>query len=832
MSYFQQPMNSTNRLMHKFLLTLIAALTVLSHQLIAQQPAATDSVHSDTTAPPSRINQIATIMRNGAISSRQEFEDEKKKLKQKHLLEALEASTIKAKNYLKHQLDTADIREGLLSVERWLELSVNDVIGYQSYISYRDLVTTGKLLNELDQRISGIKQRLDLYEKALVNFRFIADSLSADSAIYYLPADSAGTMEFLQQYSFVAARLQPADSMVSKALSGIHALQGKANLLQYKVSADLEEIDAMQRQTSKTLFLASSGPEDLQTIRGSLGRSKDKTLLLLGFYLEHHAGKAIAILLLIAASTIFLVSLKKIAKSRNLLDADHKGQIVLRYPFLSAVVLVFSLFQFLFPEPPFVINLACWLFSAFALAGIFRGFVVHFWFRFWLITVALFTCAGICNLSLQYSAFENWLILALAFAGVLTGSYYFFSRRRKELKEKLILTFIGLQMVIEIASIATNLSGYFNLSKAFFVCGYCNILIGVLFLWTVRFINEGLQLASEVYTKQSPKLFFVNFNKVGSRAPLLLYILLVAAWLILLGRNFYEYQYIAAPLKEFFIKERTVGDYTFAISNILIFFAIMLLAVLTSRITSFFASEKHTSHSAGTRKAGLGSWLLLVRVIIISSGLFLALAASGFPIDRITILIGALGVGIGLGLQSLVNNLVSGLIIAFDRPVNVGDFVEIGAHAGVVKAIGFRSSVLSSGTGADIVIPNGDLLNAHLVNWTLGGNRKQIELRLNIAYGSDLTRIKTLILDLIRADERILEYPGPAILFEQFGASSIEGKILCWARDYREAGSSKSDLLQAISTAFEKNGIKIPFPQQDIFLHQDKKDDAAEKDQL
>ena len=815
--------------MYKFLAISLAILLSLSQQLTAQQPPAPDTLRHDTIATVPIADRVTALMRQGALNSRQDFEEEKNKLRQKQLLDALEASTIKAKNYLKHQLDTADITEGLISIQQWLDISVNDILNTHTYLSYRDLVTTGKLLLELDQRISSIKHGLDLYEKALINFRFVADSLSADSAIYYMPADSTEVVEFLRKYSFVAARLHPADSMVSKALSGIHALQAKANLLQYKVSADMEEIDALQRQTSKTLFLSSSGPDDLQIIQGSLDRSKEKSLLLLRFYLQHHAGKVFVILLLIAASTSFLVSLKKIAKAKNLLNADHKSQIVLRYPFLSAVILVFSLFQFIFPEPPFIINMVCWLLSAIALAGIFRGFVVHYWLKFWLITVALFTSAAICNLNLQYSVTEKWVLLVLAIAGVLTGCYYFFSRRKAELREKLITTFIGFQILIETASVITNLAGYFNLSKAFFVCGYCNIVIGVLFLWTVRFINEGLHLASEVYTKQSPKLFFVNFNKVGSRAPLLLYVLLVAGWIILLGRNFYEYQYIAAPLKEFFIKERTVGDYTFAINNILIFFGIMLLAVLASRITSFFASEKHISNAGSGRKAGLGSWLLLVRVIIISTGLFLALAASGFPIDRITILIGALGVGIGLGLQSLVNNLVSGLIIAFDRPVNVGDFVEIGAHSGVVKAIGFRSSVLSSGTGADIVIPNGDLLNAHLVNWTLGGNRKQMEIKLGVAYGTDLSQVKTVVLELVRADERILEYPGPTVLFEQFGSSSIDGKVLFWVRDYREAASAKSDLLLAINTSFEKNGIKIPLPQQDIHIHQDNKENITEK---
>jgi small-conductance mechanosensitive channel len=150
----------------------------------------------------------------------------------------------------------------------------------------------------------------------------------------------------------------------------------------------------------------------------------------------------------------------------------------------------------------------------------------------------------------------------------------------------------------------------------------------------------------------------------------------------------------------------------------------MSLSVITSKIVSFFATDARIRPGGDERRAGLGSWLLLIRITIISLGLFLAVAATGAPLDRITIILGALSVGVGLGLQALVNNLVSGLIIAFEKPVNVGDSVEIGGRSGMIKSIGFRSSILSTVDGAEVIIPNGDLLNAHLVNWSLG-NRNE-----------------------------------------------------------------------------------------------------------
>jgi len=811
---------------------LSALFLLFATFIFGQQPADTVTKKTDS-ANADLASRVQAVMKQGAGNSRDEFEQEKKQLQQRKLIDALESNTVKAGNYLKHQLDTTLIANEMKSIENWLKISLAGVsVEKDSYPSYRNLVTTGKLLSELDQRIKTIKRQLDNQEKALTNFRLVSDSLSADSAIYHVPRDSAAILEFLQKYRYLAARLQPADSMLTRALSGIHSLQARTNFMQYKVGGNVEEIEALQRQTVKTLFSGQTSWKATQgkSIKESLQISKTKTLLLLRFYLKHHAGKTVLIIIMLIASTIFLISLKKMQKNANLLQGDFTGRLVIRYPFLSAVLLVFNLFQFIFPDPPFIINLICWTVSALALGFIIRSFISAYWMRFWWLVIILFICAGVSNLILQYTGVERWIILLLAIVGIVTSCFYFFSRQRMELRERLILVFIALAVLFEVCSIVANLGGYFNLAKAFFVCGYCNILIGILFLWTIRLINEGLNLASEVYKQQSPKLFYVNFKRVGTKAPLLLYISLIAGWFILLGRNFYEYQYIAEPLKQFFIAERTVGDYTFAINNILVFFGIMLLAVLASRLTSFFVSEKNSTHSLSKdkRKAGVGSWLLLVRVLIISAGLFLALAASGFPIDRITILIGALGVGIGLGLQNLVNNLVSGLIIAFDRPVNVGDFIEISGHTGTVKSIGFRSSVISSVNGADIVIPNGDLLNAHLVNWTLGGNRRCIDVGISVAYETDLAKVKSLILSLFKEDERVLEYPAPSVWFEGFGDSSINGKVLFWVRDYREASITKSEILMGIDLAFKNNGIKIPFPQRDVHFYDNNTDKKKE----
>ncbi len=148
--------------------------------------------------------------------------------------------------------------------------------------------------------------------------------------------------------------------------------------------------------------------------------------------------------------------------------------------------------------------------------------------------------------------------------------------------------------------------------------------------------------------------------------------------------------------------------------------------MLLTPLVSIFASEPVGTHKGKEdKKFKMGGYILVVRILIICVGLFIAFAAAGISLNKVTILFGALGVGIGLGLQGLVTNLISGLILSFERPVNVGDLIEIGGRTGTMKSIGFRSSIIASIDGSCIIIPTVSCFSQQMVNWTMGQNLKQ-----------------------------------------------------------------------------------------------------------
>jgi len=239
---------------------------------------------------------------------------------------------------------------------------------------------------------------------------------------------------------------------------------------------------------------------------------------------------------------------------------------------------------------------------------------------------------------------------------------------------------------------------------------------------------------------------------------------------------------------------------------------------MISRLVSFFASDRAAEQGVAGRKSGIGSWLLIIRISIISIGVLVAFAAVGIPMDRLTIILSALSVGIGFGLQNLVNSLVSGLIISVEKPVNVGDIVEIGGQSGTVKSIGFRSSIITTGAGADVVIPNSEVLNQHLVNWTRESSSRSVDIPVGVAYGTNLEQAIKVLQELPAKDDRILLFPKPNVIARQFSSSAIDMQLSFWVKNIADTAAVKSDIILAIDRAFKENSIRIPLPQQELHI--------------
>ncbi|KEQ28665.1 mechanosensitive ion channel protein [Pedobacter antarcticus 4BY] len=773
------------------------------------------------------VEKMQAFAKQSSKKSSDDFEADKASVLQIKTFDELSRTMQKANIYLKSKLDTTGTKTVLNEIDKYLIVAGDGVFTNKGTAqTFRNLTATSKILSQLLAKANTRKAGLELRQQEINNFRYQLDSLLSVPALFKFPTDSTTLMKYLQKIQVIAYETSPVDSALRQAGNNIQTLLNKVNLAAFKLQSSLEEIELYQKDmaenTFKREFTNIWDPEIFYRPFGEiLDFSITKGLLTLSFYAENNAGRLVVLVLLTITSFVYLRSLKSIYVEGKLLKSDFEGQLVIRYPLLSAILLVFSLFQFVFLSPPFILNVILWSVSVVCLSVIFAGYVSQYWMRVWLLMVTFFVLACLGNLVLQASRMERWLMLVLSISGVIGGVLILLKGHRDELREKWIIWSIVFMVFLELASTIANIFGRYNFGKMLVISGFLNVVIAILFLWTVRLINEGLFLAFNVYSGTDRKLFYLNFEKVGKKAPAPFYILLIVGWIVLFGRNFPVFDYLSKPLLLFFTDERTLGSYTFTINNMLLFIVIMGTAVIISRVVSFFATDKHirTGKDGKYEKPGIGSWLLLVRISILSTGLFLAVAASGIPVDRITIVLGALGVGIGFGLQTLVNNLVSGLIIAFEKPVNVGDIVDVDGQGGQMKSIGFRSSVISTWDGADVIMPNGDLLNAHLVNWSLGGNRKRVSILIGIAYDSDLEKCRKILTEILDNEPRITKNPGSVVQYEQFNNSSIDMKIFFWTKHIGDNSATKSDMIIKIIAAFKMNSIEISVPKQEIYLH-------------
>ena len=181
----------------------------------------------------------------------------------------------------------------------------------------------------------------------------------------------------------------------------------------------------------------------------------------------------------------------------------------------------------------------------------------------------------------------------------------------------------------------------------------------------------------------------------------------------------------------------------------------------------------------------------LLNYIILALGFVAALGVLGVDFNKVSVLAGAFGVGIGFGLQSIVNNFVSGLILLFERPIHVGDTVEVGNLQGTVRRIGIRASVIHTGSGADIIVPNSQLVTDKVTNWTLSDRLRRVDLPVGVNYGADPKKVIELLEQVGRAHPDVLPEPAPRALFMSYGDSSINFELRVWPSQFNQSAASQ-----------------------------------------
>ncbi|MCP5137849.1 MAG: mechanosensitive ion channel family protein [Gammaproteobacteria bacterium] len=216
------------------------------------------------------------------------------------------------------------------------------------------------------------------------------------------------------------------------------------------------------------------------------------------------------------------------------------------------------------------------------------------------------------------------------------------------------------------------------------------------------------------------------------------------------------------------------------------------------------------------------SIVMLTSYALIGAAILIGLSVAGLEFQNLAIIAGALSVGIGFGLQNIVNNFVSGLILLFERPVKPGDWVVVGGTEGYVRKVSIRSTLIQTFDRADVLVPNSELISNQVVNWMLNDTMGRVIVPVGVAYGTDTRKVRDLLNKIAREHPLVLtsdpRVPAPKVIFMAFGESSLDFELRAFIREVDNRLSVRSDLLFAIDDAFRKEGIEIPFPQRVVHM--------------
>src|SRR5437773_8690492 len=209
----------------------------------------------------------------------------------------------------------------------------------------------------------------------------------------------------------------------------------------------------------------------------------------------------------------------------------------------------------------------------------------------------------------------------------------------------------------------------------------------------------------------------------------------------------------------------------------------------------------------------------IISNIVLVIGVFFVLENTGIHLAALTVFAGAVGVGLGFGLQNIASNFISGLVILTERPITIGDRVEVAGIAGQVEHIRARSTVIRTNDNIMMIVPNTKFIDSPVTNWTYGDRRVRFRIAVGVAYGSDVNKVRDALLAVAQENPHTLKEPAPSVFLKQFGDSSIDFQLMVWSSEMSARPSRyRSDLNFAIAEKFREAGIEMPFPQRDLHI--------------
>jgi small-conductance mechanosensitive channel len=683
-------------------------------------------------------------------------------------------------------------------------------------LNIRNLQMFNTLLDALAENVKGYSRTLNQYDTALDGIRKEIAGLRKDSLILQVFRDSALKDTFQLQLQQLKTKWRQVDSLVALNGQMVNALKSEASAhsitisdLQYQVDQSLKAVGSKAFGKERR-YLWEPRTNTKVYSKASLDKSVAAEQQLARFYFANNRNKRFWLLL---TGLVFFYwvwynfrSLRRMDKLKAI-ESFHFS-FINPYPIAGSFVFIFSLAPLFDLHAPAIYVETIEFLLMVVLSFILKKHLSRYLFYGWCIFLLLFLLLPIIRILGLPLALQRWAELIVDLASLGFGSFYLFSKHRMGRQLRFVYVAGGLYLLLNLLAVLCNLFGRVTLSQIFGATAVYSFAQTVSLAVFVKLVIEAflLQIEASRMRKGYPEAF--DLGPVSKAISRFAFFLAAVLWLIVFSTNLNLFDTFNDLLTDFFSSPRQVGSFVFTPGGLLLFLGIIWLANFLQRFIAYFFGD--TGDDAAMDDRGQRSRLLVTRLVLLIGGFLLAVAASGLSVDRITVVLGALGVGVGLGLQNIVNNFVSGIILIFDRPVRIGDTVEVGDKRGRVKEIGIRSSTLLTDDGAEVIIPNGDVLSNHIVNWTLSNNHVRIALTFTIEKpASPDSGLTDTIKELVSKNPNVLDRREPEVMLNTLTSKTEELRIYFWIKDITRTPYTTSEIKTGVYQLLDEKGIVV-----------------------
>lgn len=721
-------------------------------------------------------------------------------------------------NSLAEGLDTADVSQQLPLLLRRIG-KIKALANTKKSSTLRYLFVLRDNLDHAQDMLDGWQSDLDDVNTKLVQNQHDILQFPTDPLLKTIPSDSALRKTFFDQKKTVIILWRKTDSTNRKDLFKVNLLQNKVAMA---YSVVLDASDLIDSKIKKFADRAMDGEfgyiwstnNTYSHIDSAISGTVRLNTILANYFIKNETITHLiaTLFLVIMVGWIVYVRYRTLKNTKSQEIVVEHAQFVYKKPLTSSLLVVTAIAPYFYDHPPvFFLECAFLLSIVFVLVLVRSHFPLSL-FRFLIQLFVLTIIYCLSNLLIQITNADRYIIFLLSLASI-TFAILFYTRTRKEPKGHLDNTQLIIKafIILQVISLILSVTGRFSLAKIVGITAVFNLWMIMSLYFIIRIIIQAVFL--QFHTKRAENSFIslIDFNVLQKKFRSVLTTLAALLWIFFLLQNLNIDDWVHDYLNDMLTQSRTIGGASFTFGGFVIFIIVIWLSSIVSRIISFFydLSAQHANDLSVLKKKNRAS-TLLIRIGVFSVGFLLAVAASGFPLDKLTIIFSAFGVGIGFGLQNIVNNLVSGMILAFEKPIQIGDIIEVNNRTGTVKEIGIRSSKLATGNGSEVIIPNGDLISQNVVNWTLSNTNRQVEILISAAYGTDIDKVTTILKDLLCNRNDIMTTPEPTIFLNAITDKSVDFRVFFWAADIADFLKLKSRVLADIYEAFRKAGIELP----------------------